>query len=169
MNELREEINDARDVVVNEFFSLIEILTRLERHDEAFDKEKEIEKLDKRVEQVCDDIHDYMKQSKDLKPNFGSDVSCRIEHMALPRFSGKDYFKWRALFDVIIDGQPMTKQIKILRLLSCLDGEAKELVKNYPPIPESYDAALKRLEMNYGGTKRMMSEAIRKVKKRKNN
>lgn len=51
----------------------------------------------------------------------------------------------------------MTKQIKILRLLSYLDGETKELVKNYPP---------KRIEKNYGEVKReMMGEAMQKMEK----
>lgn len=62
----------------------------------------------------------------------------------MPKFSGKDYFQWRAIFDVVVHSKPYLDQIKILILLSCLEEEPKELIKNFPPVDANYKPAVPR-------------------------
>ena len=52
----------------------------------------------------------------------------------------------------------------MLHLLSCLEGEPKDLIAHYPPTSDSYGCALDPLELLYGGRRRLMSEAIQNVR-----
>ena len=74
-----------------------------------------------------------------------------LEKMRVPKFSGKDYFRWRSIYDVMIHQLPIKDSLKFLRLYACLEAEPKELLKHFPPTDESYSVALEELDSVYGG------------------
>ena len=86
-----------------------------------------------------------------------------IERLSLEKFSGKEGY-WRSVFDVCIDQKPISKQNKMLRLLSCLIGEPKRLLASCSPTAASYDAALSRLDAEYGGDRRLLRLTISRIR-----
>ena len=164
VRELQIKIADTRDVIVDEIYTLAEQLADSERFEEAVEKEKELKLIDNRLETINDEIASYVNRKTKAGKKIASEGNSPLQPIKLPSFSGKDYFRWRAIFDIAVDSQEISKKFKMLNLITCLEGEPKELIAHYPPTAESYDCALHRLEELYGGKRRLMAEAIQNVR-----
>mgnify|MGYP003531943642 CR=1 FL=1 len=80
-------------------------------------------------------------------------------------FSGHDieYAKWRQIFDECVDKMEIPDVDKQLQLEECLDGQARELVKNFGFGGGAYKAILDKLEKFYGGENRSYSAIMKEV------
>lgn len=89
---------------------------------------------------------------------------CRSEFLC--RALVVDYYQWKAIFDVVVDQHNWSDRTKFLRRLSSLDGEIKELPKNYPSVDVRvrHPTCLIRLKHVNGGDERRIVEAIRQVR-----
>ena len=77
------------------------------------------------------------------------------------------YQQWDAAFTSCVDQAPLTPQFKMLRLESCLRGEAAETIKGLGYSKEAYDAARARLARKYGGSRRQIQSHLEELKKLK--
>ncbi|XP_020910368.2 uncharacterized protein LOC110248201 [Exaiptasia diaphana] len=79
-----------------------------------------------------------------------------LERIKLPTFGGnKSQFpQWNATFTSCVDDTSMTAQYKMLRLESCLTGEALDTIKGLGYSEEAYKVAKTRLVRKYGGDRR---------------
>jgi len=79
-----------------------------------------------------------------------------LERIKLPTFNGnKSQFpQWNATFTSCVDETSMTAQYKMLRLESCLTGEALDTIKGLGYSEEAYKVAKARLVRKYGGDRR---------------
>ena len=134
-------------------------------------KEKEIAAIEEKVNQERDNLHRHLNGAKtDLLSkrdslNYCDEKLSDIEKLPLETFSGREnYFYWKSIFDVCIDKKSVNKQTKMLRLLSCLRGEPKQLLSSYTSTGESYEAALGRLDAEYGGAERLLRKTISRVR-----
>ena len=80
----------------------------------------------------------------------------QLERIRIPVFSrnNMDYQKWYAAFTSCVDLTSLSPQFKMLRLESCLTGEAAETIKGLGYSAEAYEAARARLDRKYGGSRR---------------
>ena len=167
---LQQRLEEYRDVYVDEVLNYCEELKDENKDEVTSAKEKEIEQIDERINEVNNEIKEYSKKSEVNDSINKADVSeelIHLERLNLPKFSGTDYFYWKSIFDVTVLAQRWSDKTKMLRLISCLEGEAYELIRLYPIADASFHVALERLESEYGGRKRMVSEAIKNVRKGK--
>ena len=79
-----------------------------------------------------------------------------LERIKIPSFSGNksEFSHWNATFTSCVDKTSMTAQFKMLRLESCLAGEALETIKGLGYSEAAYEAAKARLLRKYGGNRR---------------
>ena len=169
MLNLRDSLYDKKDVYTEELYNLIEKLIADEEIVSADQKEKDLIEIDQKVEKVNEEIELFLKkddQPEKNKSETASNISadCNLEKLTLPKFNGKDYFRWRSIFEVVVHSQTWTNKVKFLRLISCLESEPKELLRNYPPTDESYLTALDRLDFVYGGEQRRIFQAIEGIR-----
>ena len=171
VRSLQQKLEDARDVFVDDVFAYLdEINDEEDKRLVLKQKEQEIERIDRRIEEVNDAIISYIKDIKIKTKGKKADISeevIHLERLNLPRFSGKNYWHWRSIFDVTVLSQTWSDKTKMLRLISCVEGEALDLIRLYPVVDASFHIALKRLENEYGGNKRLVSEAVKNVRKGK--
>ena len=82
-------------------------------------------------------------------------------------FSGDKmkYQQWDAAFTSLVDQAPLSSQFKMLRLESCLKGEAAENIKALRYSKAAYDAAQARLARKYGGSRRQIQSHLEELKK----
>lgn len=80
----------------------------------------------------------------------------QLERIRIPVFNGDKlkFQQWFAAFTSCIDKTSMDPQFKMLRLESCLEGEAAETVKGLGYSEVAYEAAKNRLIRKYGGVRR---------------
>ena len=90
-----------------------------------------------------------------------------LERIRIPVFAGDKmkYQQWDAAFTSCVDQAPLTPQFKMLRLESCLRGEAAETIKGLGYSKEAYDAARARLARKYGGSRRQIQSHLEELKK----
>lgn len=77
------------------------------------------------------------------------------------------YSNWWAAFSSCVDETSLSPQFKMLRLESCLEGEAAETVRGLGYSSESYKAAKARLNRKYGGNRRQVQAHIDELRKLK--
>ena len=170
LKELNETLLDRRDILVNEIYTYLESLEdKTEEQNEFEEKQKEINKLDSKIEAISEEINRALKQIKidNMTPTVSvnqNKLECQLERIALPKFNGKDYHHWKPIYDAVVHVQSWPDTTKMIRLLSCLEAEPRELLKNYPLVDASYELCLSRLEQVYGGEDRRITEAIRRVR-----
>ena len=165
--DLKETLFDRRDILIDEINAYIDELHLQKEEEEIKRRENEINVIDDKIEFLTTDINNTLKDLKmtnKSKSQKQQQPECQLERITLPRFNGKEYFQWKAIFDVVIDEQSWPDRIKFIRLMSCLDGAPRELLSNYPPVDASYHRCLNRLEQVYGGPERRVADAIRKVR-----
>jgi len=86
----------------------------------------------------------------------------------LPKFSEhSNYYFWRSQFNVLVEEKPWSDQEKMLRLLSCLEGEPKMILSSYTPTGYAYNIAMNRLELEYGGKRRLIRQTINALRQGK--
>ena len=75
------------------------------------------------------------------------DTNKQLKRIRIPKFSGdkKEYQLWWAAFSSCVDETNLSAQFKMLRLESCLAGEAAETVKGPGYLDHAYEAAKARL------------------------
>ena len=162
--DLQNTLNDRRDLLVDEIYTYLDMLTAEDDESNIKEREKEIAEIDAKIDKVNDEVASALKQSKlKVTPKVTMEPDC-VERISLPRFNGSGYFRWKAMYDCLVHNQHYTDLIKMLKLLSCLDGEPKELLKNYPLKDHSYSHCISRLEQVYGGDERHVSEVVRQVR-----
>ena len=85
-----------------------------------------------------------------------SDTHRQLERIRIPVFNGDKlkFQQWFAAFSSCVDQTSMDPHFKMLRLESCLEGEAAETVKGLGYSEVAYEAAKKRLMRKYGGDRR---------------
>ena len=84
-------------------------------------------------------------------------TNVKLKGVVLPTFSGEDkseYKAWKAAFTSVIDDSVMPVKEKMLRLLGCLSGKARETVKDLGFTSSAYERAKEKLERKYGGRRR---------------
>ena len=118
----RQRIEDARSIVLlNE--------ARL-KENETQEKTNSIHKQELPSSKICqaDTPH---KLPKDLSSP--SQTTVKLKGVQLPTFSGEDkseFEAWKAAFTSVVDDSVMPVKEKMLRLLGCLSGKARETVKD---------------------------------------
>ena len=95
------------------------------------------------------------------------DANKQLERIRIPKFSGdkKEYQSWWAAFSSCVDETNLSAQFKMLRLESCLVGEAAETVKGLGYSDHAYEAAKARLNRKYGGNRRQVQAHIDELRK----
>ena len=90
------------------------------------------------------------------------DANKQLERIRIPKFLGdkKEYQSWWAAFSSCVDETNLSAQFKMLRLESCLEGEAAETVKGLGYSDHAYKAAKARLNQKYGGNGRQVQAHI---------
>ena len=85
-----------------------------------------------------------------------SDVYRHLRKIKIPTFDGdkKLYDTWRTSFNVCVDQQPLSPELKLLQLRQYLSGPPLKTVETYGYSAAAYAAALQRLDQKYGGEKR---------------
>ena len=85
-----------------------------------------------------------------------SDVYRHLKKIQIPTFSGEKqaYNTWRTAFNVCVDQQPISPELKLLQLRQYLSGPPLETVETYGYSASAYTTALKRLDQKYGGKRR---------------
>ena len=80
----------------------------------------------------------------------------RVKKIQIPTFSGEKqaYNTWRTAFNVCVDQQPISPELKLLQLRQYLSGPPFETVETYGHSASAYTTALKRLDQKYGGERR---------------
>lgn len=79
-------------------------------------------------------------------------LSPRLPPHELPTFDGNgDWLRFWSIFQVCVGKQKIENEEKLLYLLSCLQGEAMDIVKGFDLNDEAYGLVLKTLEDEYGG------------------
>ncbi len=93
----------------------------------------------------------------------------QLERIRIPVFSGNkmDFQKWHAAFTSCVDLTSLSPQFKMLRLESCLTGEAAETIKGLGYSTAAYEAAKARLVRKYGGSRRQVQSHLDELKKLK--
>ena len=93
-------------------------------------------------------------ESAHCKDGHVVDANTQLERIRIPKFSGKkkEYQSWWAVFFSCVDETNLSAQFKMLRLESCLVGEAAETVKGLGYSDHAYEAAKARLNRKYGET-----------------
>ena len=84
-------------------------------------------------------------------------TNVKLKGVVLPTFSGEDkseYEAWDAAFTSVVDDSVMPVKEKMLRLLGCLSGKARETVKDLGFTSSAYERAKEKLERKYGGRRR---------------
>ena len=91
-----------------------------------------------------------------MNRNFSRDGTYNLERIQILVFSGDKmkYQYWDAAFTSCVDQAPLSSQFKMLRLESCLRGEATETIKGLGYSQVVYDAARARLAGNMTGLAR---------------
>ena len=97
------------------------------------------------------------------------DPNKQLERIRIPKFSGDKmkYSTWWAAFSSCVDETSLSPQFKMLRLESCLEGEAAETVRGLGYSSEAYEAAKARLNRKYGGNRRQVQAHIEELRKLK--
>jgi len=97
------------------------------------------------------------------------DSNKQLERIRIPKFSGDKmkYSTWWAAFSSCIDEMSLSQQFKMLRLESCLEGKAAEMVRGLGYSSEAYEAAKARLNRKYGGNRRQVQAHIDELRKLK--
>ncbi|XP_065192482.1 tyrosine-protein phosphatase non-receptor type 23-like [Sycon ciliatum] len=82
-----------------------------------------------------------------------------MKKVSIATFAGdkREYEVWKAAFDVSIDQQATSTEMKMLQLRQYLSGEALAVVQTLGFTPSAYSAARRRLEKRYGGQRRMVA------------
>ena len=96
------------------------------------------------------------------------DVYRHLERIKIPILTGEKgtYETWKAAFTTCIHEQPMTDEVKLLRLRQCLSGAPLTTIEAYGYSAAAYRSAVQRLEQKYGGQRRRAAshmDALTKV------
>ena len=93
-----------------------------------------------------------------------NDPNKQLERIRIPIFTGSkvEFQQWFAAFSTCIDKTSLASEFKMLRLESCLRGEAAEAIKGLGYTQAAYDAAKARLQRKYGGDRRKVQAQIDK-------
>ena len=85
-----------------------------------------------------------------------SDVYRHLKKIQIPTFSGEKqaYNTWRTAFNVCVDQQPISPELKLLQLRQYLSGPPLETVETYGYSASAYTTAFKCLDQKYGGERR---------------
>ena len=97
------------------------------------------------------------------------DPNKQLKRIRIPKFSGNKmkYLSRWAAFSSCVDETSLSPQFKMLRLESCLEGEAAETVRGLGYSSEAYKAAKARLNQKYGGNWRQVEAQIEELRKLK--
>ena len=89
-------------------------------------------------------------------------VDGHLQRIRIPIFAGDKmkFQQWNAAFTSCVDKTSMSPQFKMLRLESCLRGEAADTVRGLGYSQEAYNAARARLERKYGGSRRQVQSHL---------
>jgi len=100
------------------------------------------------------------------KDSHVADPNKQLERIRIPKFSGDKmkYSSWWAAFSSCVDETSLSPQFKMLRLESCLEGEAAATVKGLGYSSAAYEAAKTRLSRKYGGNRRQVQAHIDEMK-----
>ena len=130
---LQIKIEDCRELLVEEIFSYIAEVKDEDKNELTIKKEHEIELIDQKIEMISLEIKQYLIEHKvkEPEPKRESEVNIQLEKISLPKFSGTNYFYWKSIFDVTVLDQPWSDKTKMLRLISCLEGDPKMLISHY--------------------------------------
>jgi hypothetical protein len=92
-------------------------------------------------------------------------MSRQLQRVALPIFTGdkRQYEGLRAAFDACVDATTSSNTYKLLQLRQALQGETLKLVQNLGFSDIAYEAALVRLEREYGGERRRLLLALEEL------
>ena len=85
-----------------------------------------------------------------------NDSNKHLEMIKIPIFHGNklEFQQWFVAFSTCVDKSSLSPQYKMLRLESCLWGEAAEAIKGLGYSETAYNAAKARLERKYEGDRR---------------
>ena len=103
------------------------------------------------------------------KESHVADPNKQLERIRIPKFSGDKmkYSSWWAAFSSCVDETSLSPQFKMLRLESCLEGEAAATVKGLGYSSAAYEAAKTRLNRKYGGNRQQVQAHIDELRKMK--
>ena len=117
-------------------------------------------------------VHDWNLEefngAANTPPTTSSDVAHRqLERIKIPVFSGNklEFESWYAAFSTCVDKTTLEPQFKMLRLESCLAGEALETVKGLGYSSAAYEAAKSRLTRKFGGERRQVQSHLEDIKR----
>lgn len=89
----------------------------------------------------------------------------QLQRVSIPVFTGdkRQFEGWRAAFYACVHASPSSDAYKLLQLRQSLQGEALKLVANLGYSEFAYQAALDRLEREYGGERRRLVLALEEL------
>ena len=88
-----------------------------------------------------------------------SDIYRRLKNVEIPTFTGdkRMYEAWKAAFDVCVDQQLLSQELKLLQLRQYMSGEAQRCIETLGFSATAYTAARNRLERKFGGSRRQIA------------
>ena len=158
-------------------------LDKDKKEEEAEKLSEEADALIERVDQVTSKARSFLASkvkeiSSPTVANVTSEIELNTQHMSsvaisndpnkqlerirIPIFTGSkvEFQQWFPAFSTCIDKTSLAPEFKMLRLESCLRGEAAEAIKGLGYTQAAYDAAKARLQRKYGGDWRKVQAQI---------
>ncbi|XP_065195672.1 uncharacterized protein LOC135827076 [Sycon ciliatum] len=85
-------------------------------------------------------------------------IASKLKRIEIAVFIGekRKYERWKSAFSVCVDQQPLSAEFKLLQLRQYVAGEALDAIESLGYSAAAYDAALRRLERRFGGSRRRL-------------
>jgi len=98
---------------------------------------------------------------------FDRDPLQGLQKISIPKFRGdkRSFEAWFAAFYQTVGKHNVPPEQKLLRLHSCLEGEALRTIQNLGYSAAAFDVAIARLERKYGGKRRELTMRLEELEK----
>ena len=143
---------------------------------EVGEQERQLQAAKEVAGKSCQDLSSSDEEIQEIESNKQKDKQSKtIQHQAqlerirISVFSGNkmDFQRWHAAFTSCVDSTSLSSQFKMLRLESCLTGEAADTIRGLGYSAEEYEAAKAPLVRKYGGSRRQVQSYLEELKKLK--
>ena len=179
-----QDINKGRDELL-ELLDSLETWYRENKHaSPVASTGDEVDKMIDRVDNETKEAQLFLSQSNSNKREGNTsqigtfestqgkdghvvDANKELKPIRISKFSGdkKEYQSWCALFSSCVDETNLSPQFKMLRLESCVLGEAAEMVTGLGYSDHAYEGAKARLDQKYGGNRPQVQADIDELRK----
>ena len=94
-------------------------------------------------------------------------IASKLKRIEIAVFTGekRKYERWKSAFSVCVDQQPLSAEFKLLQLRQYVAGEALDAIESLGYSAAAYDAALRRLERRFGGSRRRLAVRMEELER----